>query len=114
MNWFLIKLVFQIRTGINDSNHQFDESFRLIDAADISVAYEKAYELGLSEQCNFQNIYSEQIEWRFIDVSDVVELGSLKDGLEVFANTNEEKFPDEYIGHLHYKSLLFKNEHTAK
>lgn len=104
MRWFLVKIVFQIRTGKSDSNHQFDESFRLLEADDIADAYKKAVQIGQIEQSSFSNINNEIIEWRFIDVPDVIELGQLKDGVEVFALTGEERFPDEYIGSIHNKA----------
>ncbi len=103
MRWFLVKIVFQIRTGESDPNHQFDESFRLLEADDIADAYKKAYNIGQIEQSSFFNVHNETIEWRFIDVPDVIDLGQLKDGVEVFALTGEEKSPEEYIGSIQTK-----------
>src|SRR5690606_15047718 len=106
MKWFLVKIVFQIRTGVSDSNHQFDESFRIIEGNDITDAYKRAYGIGESEQSTFFNLQGEVVEWRFIDVPDIIELGELKDGAEIFAQTKEEKFPEDYIGSAHWKATI--------
>jgi len=108
MRWFLVKIVFQIKTGASDRNHQFDESFRLLEANDIADAYNKAVQKGLAEQISFPNIYSEMVDWKFIDVPDVIDLGQLKDGIEIFTQTGEEKYPEEYIGAIRARASEMK------
>jgi len=108
MQWYLVKIVFQIRTGTNDSNHQFDESFRIIEAFDIADAYEKAFAIGQKEQASFTNLNNDVIEWRFVEVPDVIAIGELKDGVELFSNTAEEIAPEEYINVLHTRAGMMK------
>lgn len=108
MQWHLVKIVFQIRTGSNDNNHQFDESFRMIEALDVADAYEKAYTIGQKEQASFSNFNNEIIEWRFVEVPDVIAIGEIKDGVELFSNTLEEIVPEEYINVLHTRASMMK------
>jgi len=108
MQWYLVKIVFQIRTGSDDSNHQFDESFRMIEALDLADAYEKAYLIGQKEQSSFSNLKGNIVEWRFVEVPDVIAVGELKDGVELFSTTAEEVTPEEYINVLHNRAGRMK------
>lgn len=94
MNWYLVKLVFQI---INDKNcAQFDEQLRLILADEINWAAEKARVLGWLEQTTFTGKYGE-VEWKFIGVTEIHRVDAWIDGMQLCSCTHEPENEYEYI-----------------
>ncbi|MBX2901714.1 MAG: DUF4288 domain-containing protein [Cyclobacteriaceae bacterium] len=85
MNWYLVKLVFQIGTG---PANQFDEQMRLLQADEVDWAVEKARVVGWLEQT---------AGWRFIDVADIHRIDKLEDGIHVCSSTTEVTNAEEYI-----------------
>lgn len=85
MNWYFVKLVFQI---VNGKPALFDEQMRLIQADELAWAVEKARVLGWLEQ---------SASWRFIDVADIHRIDKLEDGIQVCSCTTEVENADEYI-----------------
>lgn len=92
MNWYLVKLVFQI---VNDScTTQFDEQMRLIQADELEWAVEKARVLGWLEQSDD----SENTPgWRFIDVADIRKIEACEDGMQLCTHTIEAENAEDYI-----------------
>ncbi|MBX2896756.1 MAG: DUF4288 domain-containing protein [Cyclobacteriaceae bacterium] len=90
MNWYLVKLVFQI---VNDNGTaQFDEQMRLIQADELEWAVEKASVLGWLEQSG-----DTRHPWRFIDVADIRRVEVLEDGIQLCAHTVEVENAEDYI-----------------
>jgi hypothetical protein len=90
MNWYLVKLVFQI---VNDHcTTQFDEQLRLIQADEIAWAIEKARVLGWLEQSD-----DARPTWQFIDVADIRRVEALEDGTQLCAHTIEVENAADYI-----------------
>lgn len=90
MNWYLVKLVFQI---VNDNGTaQFDEQMRLIQADELPWAIEKARVLGWLEQSA-----DAQHTWQFIDVADIRRVEALEDGIQLCAHTIEVENAADYI-----------------
>ncbi|HCZ35666.1 MAG TPA: DUF4288 domain-containing protein [Cytophagales bacterium] len=90
MNWYLVKLVFQI---VNDNGTaQFDEQMRLIQADELPWAIEKARVLGWLEQSA-----DVQHAWQFIDVADIRRVEALEDGIQLCAHTIEVENAADYI-----------------
>ncbi|QLH34068.1 MAG: DUF4288 domain-containing protein [Cyclobacteriaceae bacterium] len=96
MNWYLVKLVFQI-IGEHVTKPQFDEQLRLIRADEVEWALEKARVLGWLEQTAFENNNPKRITWQFIDVADVHKLDNLEDGVQVCGTTVQPDCPEEYL-----------------
>lgn len=92
MNWYLVKLVFQIVNG----NHatQFDEQMRLIQADELAWAVEKARVLGWLEQSGDTE---DSVSWRFIDVADIRKIEAWDDGMQLCTHTIEAENAEDYI-----------------
>ncbi len=97
MNWYIVKIVFNIAHQNNKPSNEFDEQFRLIEAHNEEEAFLKARFIGVKNENSFENIEGETINWNFIDVAYVKELDSLKDGLELFSTTHEAEDPLSYM-----------------
>lgn len=115
MNWYLTKLVFIIDTennsGPSDSQNQkaqFDEQLRLIHALDESDAYFKAKSIGKKQQSQFSNASNETVTWRFVDVSEIVLVAELKDGVEVYSTTHETYEKENFINSVRSKGMAIQ------
>lgn len=96
MNWYLVKLVFQIIRE-NGTHPQFDEQLRLVRADEAAWAIEKARVLGWLEQSGFESIEGEKINWKFVEVLDIQKLTSLEDGVHMLSTTIEPTCPRDYL-----------------
>ena len=96
MNWYLVKIVFQIICG-NTSESQFDEQLRLIAATDKDEAFFKAKKYGEREEDIFFNNKQQQVQWKFINVSELYKLGEMIDGAELYSRIEERGNADAYI-----------------
>ena len=92
MNWYLVRLVFQI---VNDNGTaQFDEQMRLIQADELAWAVEKARVLGWLEQSDDTE---SSVSWRFIDVADIRKIDVLEDGMQLCTYTVVVENAEDYI-----------------
>ncbi|MFN0032529.1 MAG: DUF4288 domain-containing protein [Flavobacteriales bacterium] len=89
MNWYIVKLVFHIKTKHGCDNTQFEESHRLIQAPNAMQAFHHARSLGASEDAIFLNKAGSRVHWQFVDVTDVRALDSIVSGTEVFSQVCE-------------------------
>ena len=97
MNWYLAKLVFQVRSGAGAHTPQFDEQWRLIRADEVAWAHEKATVLGRLDESCFLNNEHEKVKWTFIEVAVIIRIGEFKDGEQIFSTTEEPTNPESYI-----------------
>jgi Domain of unknown function (DUF4288) len=104
MNWYLAKLIFQVRSGEGTHTPQFDEQWRLIRADEVAWAYEKASVLGRLDESSFLNERSEMVSWKFIEVADIHLIGTLEDGAQLFSATEEPQDANAYIEQIKLKS----------
>lgn len=107
MNWYLVKLVFQIVS--DNGTAQFDEQMRVIQADELPWAVEKARVLGWLEQSGGAE---NSVGWRFIDVADIRKVEALQDGMHLCAHTIEVENADDYIRLI--KSNAAKAVHLAQ
>lgn len=105
MNWYLAKVIFQLRCGEGTHTPQFDEQWRLIRADEVSWAYEKTTVLGRLDEYSFMNDQDDMVFWKFIEVADIHRLGSLEDGAQLFSITEKPVNADVYIKQIRLKSL---------
>lgn len=89
MNWYLLKLVYQIICGDGNHKAQFDEQLRLVRADDRFHAFTKGRCIGENEQESFYNCNEKLVQWKFIDVSEIYVLENLSDGAELYSRINE-------------------------
>lgn len=109
MNWYITKLVFQIITQGNSGIQQFDEQLRLINATNFSEAFEKAKAIGTKEQEEFLNAEKQVVKWQFVDVSELIEIKSFTDGMEMFSGIKEIEATSNYIYTVKQKASSIKN-----
>lgn len=108
MNWYLVKLVYQIVSGKGNHHPQFDEQWRLIRADEISWAHEKASILGRIDSVEFLNSKVERVQWKFIGVVEVMEV-SLTDGAQIYSATEEPVDVDAYLHNMNTKEMFLKD-----
>ena len=114
MNWYLVKLVYQIICGDGMHTAQFDEQLRIIEATDDMHALTKAQLLGHHEQETFYNNKDKLVQWKFIDVSEMNKIDSFFDGAELYSRINEQDNADSYISTVQMKaSYLLAQSSTA-
>ncbi len=104
MSWYLVKLIFLVRSGDGTHTPQFDEQWRWIRADEVAWAYEKATVLGRLEETNFLNDRAETVEWKFIEVVDIHKITSMEDGDQLFSATQEPTDADAYIEEVKLRS----------
>ena len=97
MTWYLAKLVYQITCGVGNHTPQFDEQLRLIYAEDYLHAFHKARLIGDMEFGTCCSNLSIAVQWKFIDVSELLPLANLIDGAEIYAAVREEEDAEMYI-----------------
>ena len=97
MNWYLVKIVYQIICGDGTHQSQFDEQLRLIEASGKDEAFNKARRIGINEEDIFFNNKQEQVQWKFINVSELYKLGEMIDGAELYSRIEERGNEDVYI-----------------
>lgn len=104
MNWYLAKLIFQVRSGEGSPTPQFVEQWRLIRADEVAWAFEKASVLGRLDESSFLNEQNEMVLWKFIEIADIHLIGSLEDGDQLFSSTEEPLDASTYIEQIKLKS----------
>jgi hypothetical protein len=104
MNWYLIKLVYQVICGEGDHTAQFDEQLRLVKANNERDAITKGKEIGYQKQESFYNNKQEKVSWEFIDIIEVHPLQLVESGAEVCSQIREVDDAEVYINFVHYKA----------
>ena len=110
MNWYIAKLVFNISAENQNHAPQFDEQLRLIAAADREEAFMKARIIGLGEEDAFFNARQNKVTWEFINVSDILPVQKLEDGIEIYSNIHEPQEARAYINQVHQKAIFIRAE----
>jgi Domain of unknown function (DUF4288) len=104
MNWYLVKMVFQIICGEGKHTAQFEEQLRLIQAADGSLAVKKATLLGKEEEQSFLNFAQQPVNWKLIAVTDIYPFDAAMDGAEIFSRISEEEQAAAFIHSMQLRS----------
>lgn len=91
MNWYITKVIFKIVCGEGNHTAQFDEQLRLFKANSSEEAFLKAQILGSREEDVFYNHQQELVKWQFINVSDVIQIPAIDDGVMLFSFTAEKE-----------------------
>lgn len=97
MNWYVVKIIYQIISGDGVHTPQFDEQYRLIKADEMAWALEKAQVIARLGQCLFQNDRNESVQWKLVAVEDVRPLSDVEDGALIYSQVEELNDPEEYI-----------------
>jgi hypothetical protein len=108
MNWYISKIVFKISAENTQQKPQFDEQLRLISADCVEEAFLKARTIGLGEEDSFLNDNMNTVKWEFINVSEVLPLKNLEDGMELYSHIHETEEARSYIHCVHQKAIFLR------
>lgn len=108
MNWYLSKIVFRIFAENTRHKPQFDEQLRLISAGSEEEAFLKARTIGLHEEDSFLNDKMNTVKWEFINVSEILPLKNLEDGMELYSRIHETDEAKSYIHCIHQKAIFLR------
>ena len=110
MNWYISKIVFKISADNTQHKPQFDEQLRLIAADSEEEAFLKARTIGLGEEDSFVNDRNNTVRWEFINVSEIVPLKRLEDGIEIYSHIHETEEAKSYIRSVHQKAIFLRTQ----
>lgn len=108
MNWYISKIVFRISAENKQQTPQFDEQLRLIAANSAQEAFLKARMIGIVEEDSFLSDSKNTVRWEFINVSEIVPLNKLEDGMEIYSQIHETKEARSYIHCVHQKAIFLR------
>ncbi len=108
MNRYLVKLMFNINIDNGSNDSQFDEQIRIVESYTLEDAFHKARTIGRKEEETFVNSENKMVSWQFIDVVDVYELESIKDGEQVYSNTHENTDRGSFINYIRQKAMVIQ------
>jgi hypothetical protein len=108
MNWYISKIVFKISAENTQHKPQFDEQLRLIAADSEGEAFLKARTIGIGEEDSFLNDRNNTVKWEFINVSEVIPLNKLEDGMEIYSQIHETDEARSYIHCVHQKAIFLR------
>lgn len=114
MNWYLTKMVFRIICGDGNHTAQFDEQLRLISASGKEEAFHKAQIMGIREEEMFFNNNLQLVQWQFISVSELYQLGELTDGAELYSRIEEKEDAACYLHIIHKKAEQIRFGNTLE
>lgn len=110
MNWYITKIVFNITAEQN--NNQFDEQLRLVNAESREEAFLKARTIGLREEDTFYNDNMREVKWEFVNVSEIIPVNKLEDGIELYSRIHETEDTSQYIHVVHQKAIALRKNST--
>jgi|NOAtaT_6_FD_contig_21_5026760_length_645_multi_4_in_0_out_0_2 hypothetical protein len=110
MNSYIVKLVFNINIGNGLHRSQFDEQTIFINASNKEDAFYKAKVQGKILEEKFSNDKDQSVEWKFIDVIDVFELRSYKNGEPLYSITHETEDSSAFIDFIHHRSQIIQTK----
>ena len=108
MNWYITKIVFNISAEGSANKKQFDEQLRLVEAESNEEAFFKARTIGLNEEDTFYNDKNKVVKWEFVNVSEVLPLKNLEDGIELYSRIHETEEGSSYINFIHQKAIAIR------
>ena len=71
-------------------------------------AYQKAFDTGVREEVSFDNQKKEMVQWKFINISELIYLNQLTDGAESYSRINEVEDANAYTSFVHKKADSIK------
>jgi len=108
MKRYLVKLMFNINIDNGNHNSQFDEQIRIVESYGMENAFHKARSMGKKEEETFVNTDNKLVQWQFIDVVDIYELDTIKDGEQVYSNTHEKDDTNSFINYIRQKAMVIQ------
>lgn len=100
MNWYIAKLVYQVIYGDGFYKAQFSEQLRLIEATDEVHAFTKAQLMGHKKENILYKETEALIQWKFIDVCELILINEMADGAEILSQINEPVCAKTHLKHI--------------
>jgi hypothetical protein len=110
LDWYLAKLVYKIDRPAQNRPAEFDVQLRLIRADEKDWAIEKATTIGRLEETVVTDTHNRTVEWKFIGVTEIIEIGELEDTSLIYSQSEEPTNETEYKVSLKSKMALL-NQH---
>jgi hypothetical protein len=76
----------------------------MVEANSLAEAWQKAKQLGRSEEDQFENHRNQKVHWKFIDPADVFPLHNISDGGQVYSITHEAEDESSFVEQIREKS----------
>lgn len=112
MNWYLVKIVYQIICGEGIHTAQFDEQLRLISAHSEEEAFIKVVEIGQQEETVFCNDKQQLVQWKFVNISDLYRISQFINGAELYSQIKETDDGEVYASFVHHKAKDIQQKYT--
>ena len=96
--WYVATLI--IKCVVEDNQTEAvlcDEQIRLVKATTPDEAYQKALDIGKSEEHSYKNENDEEVKWRFVGLATLAELDTLEDGTELKSRLFRSENPDKLV-----------------
>ena len=113
MNWYITTIVFNVSEDDSTEASRFDEQLRLVSADSKEEAFIKARTLGLHEEdlCYYDT--NRRSKWEFINVSEVILLQKLDDGIALYSRIHKTNEASTYINVIHQKAIAIRMDASA-
>jgi hypothetical protein len=108
--FYVARIIFRISNSREGVPAQFDEQFRIIQAANFDEAWTKATAIGYSEVSSFANDSGKVISWEFVNVCDLRPLESIEDGAELYSTIAEPADESSYISLVNARASAVKDK----
>ena len=108
MKWYLAKIVFRIICGTGKHTPQFDEQLRLVAAESAEMAFMKAVGLGKAGEDSFFNMQQQLVQWKFVNVAEIIHLHEMTDGAEMYSAIKEADDATQYESSIHARAQHIK------
>lgn len=114
MNWYITKIVYRIICGEGEHPAQFEDQLRLISAGNEDEALTKAYTIGRNEEFSFYNHNEQQVQWKFVNVSELIKVSEWTDGAELYSTITEVDNASAFIKLVNDKSAALQHKQSRQ
>lgn len=104
MRYYLAKLCYEIICGDGNHTPQFEEQIRLLNTVSYANALQQAQAIGEAETLILQPANRARVEWKFLGVTELLELQPMVHGAELFQTHHEIAYADGYRAFVKHKS----------
>lgn len=110
MNSYIAKLIYNINFENGSSSSQFDEQTIYVTAKNMEEAYQNAKAFAENREEKFKNANNELVEWKFVDVMDLVEIKERKNGESLYSTTHETSDSQSFIDLVKHRSQIIQTK----
>lgn len=109
MSYYLAKLCYEIICGEGSHTPQFEEQIRLLESGNCRDAITAAYAIGETEILVWQHENLLRVEWKFLGVTELIQLQPLTHGAELYQAHREIAYPEGYRNYVKDRSLQLQS-----